>query len=390
MPEARIRLEVDLDRLESNLRAVCRRVSPCRVMAVVKANAYGLGVRQVSACARDAGVSRFGVAHVSEALEIQDLGLPVQLLGELLPDEVADAVSAGIICPVTGLESARRLSAAAEGLHCRVNCQLKIDSGMGRLGMPAERAYDEIQMIAALPGLDLKGIYSHFSSAGTPENDYTSGQMEKFLTLLDRLEKSGLSFEDIHMAASDGISFYRQAFSAPFTMVRCGINMYGCCDPAVCREVGLEKVFAYRSKLVAVRPLPAGSCIGYSRMHVLKKDAVVGTVAAGYADGLPLALSNRGNVLIRGVRCPIIGRISMDYTTVLLDAVPDAEIGDDVTFFGKCGKDCIDIDELAGLKNTHAYDILCAVGPRVERVYLKKTTDLSSENIKTKEDVCPR
>ena len=365
----RVRLEIDLGRLAGNFREIQKRVAPCRVMAVLKANAYGLGVLPIARCLREAGVDRFGVAELNEALQLRELGLPVQILGNLLPQEVPEAVAAGILCPVNGLESARLLSGEAVRQGRTVHCQLTVDSGMGRLGMLAADAAREIRELSRLPNLHVQGIYSHFSSAFWRHDDYSLRQLAAMRVLLAELAGSGLTFEDVHMAASDALNNFPESTRPPFNLVRAGINLYGYYDNEVEPSMRLQPVVELKTRLAAVRRLPAGSCIGYARMHRLRRDALVGTIAAGYADGLPLALSNRGYVLVRGVLCPVLGRISMDYTTVLLDEAPEAHPGDEVVCIGRQGDRELPLEDWAQLKGTHVYDILCSIGGRVGRIY---------------------
>ena len=370
MMKARARLEIDVAAFSGNLAGIIRQVSPCRVAAVLKANAYGSGVKTLVRAAAEAGVSRIAVAEVNEALQIADAGLPVQILGTLFPDEAAEAVHHGFIVPVTGLESAKMLSREAVKQKKPVICQIKTDTGMGRFGMDADTAFDEICRIAALPGLDIRGIYSHFSSADTPDNSYTRRQLERFKRLLCRLDDAGIRFEDIHTAASNGIAFYPESYRKPFTMVRSGVVMYGCEKKHLSALPWLKPVLSYKSRLVSVREMASGSFVGYGHLHCNRTASRIGTVCAGYADGVPLALTNRGYVIVRGVLCPVVGRVSMDCMNILLDNVPDAEQGDEVICIGSSGEYEITVGDWAALKGTHAHDILCSVGHRVERCYI--------------------
>ena len=368
--ENRVKLEVDLAKLSSNFREIRRRVAPARLMAVLKANAYGLGVQPVAAAVKAAGAAAFGVAEINEALELTGFGLPVQILGNLLPDEIGPAVEHGIVCPVNDLGMARKISAEAVRQKKTVRCALTVDSGMGRLGMVAHRAAAEILAMRGLPNLRFSGIYSHFSTAFLRYDDYALGQLAAFKALLAELAAAGMAFEDVHMAASDALNNFPDSTRPPFNLSRCGINMYGYYDNEVHQSMRLAPVVELKTRLAAVRVLPAGSSIGYGRMHKLARDTRVGTIAAGYADGLPLALSNRGYVLVNGTLCPVLGRISMDYTTVSLENAPAAVPGDEVVCIGTQGDQTIPLEEWAQLKGTHAYDILCSIGTRVKRCYL--------------------
>ena len=368
--ESRVNLEVNLNTLAENFMEIRRRVAPCRLMAVLKANAYGLGVLPVAEVVKSAGACAFGVAEINKALELAPLGLPVQILGNLLPDEIAPAVEHGIVCPLNDLEMARKISAEAVHQNRRVRCAVTVDSGMGRLGMPAENAAEQILAMRGLPNLEIQGIYSHFSSAFWRYDDYSLGQLAAFKVLLAQLAREGMTFPDIHMAASDALNNFPESTHAPFTMARCGINMYGYYDNEVRQSMRLSPVVELKTRLAAVRVLAAGSCIGYGRMHRLARPTRVGTIAAGYADGLPLALSNRGYVLVNGELCPVLGRISMDYTTISLENAPEAKPGDEVVCIGRQGDRFIPFEEWAQLKGTHVYDLLCSIGMRVHRRYL--------------------
>ena len=368
--ESRVNLEVNLNTLAENFMEIRRRVAPCRLMAVLKANAYGLGVLPVAEVVKSAGAYAFGVAEINEALELAPLGLPVQILGNLLPDEIAPAVEYGIVCPLNDLEMARMISAEAVRQNRRVRCAVTVDSGMGRLGMPAENAAEQILAMRTLPNLDIQGIYSHISSAFWRYDDYSLGQLAAFKVLLSQLAREGMTFSDIHMAASDALNNFPESTHAPFTVARCGINMYGYYDNEVRQSMRLSPVVELKTRLAAVRILAAGSCIGYGRMHRLARPTRVGTIAAGYADGLPLALSNRGYVLVNGELCPVLGRISMDYTTISLENAPEAKPGDEVVCIGRQKDRFIPFEEWAQLKGTHVYDLLCSIGMRVRRRYL--------------------
>ncbi|MBR2723491.1 MAG: alanine racemase [Lentisphaeria bacterium] len=361
----RVSLEVDIDKLEKNFKTILERVSPAQVMAVVKADAYGLGVQKIAPALKNAGASFFGVADINEALEIAHFNLPVQVLGNLFADEIADAVKIDLICPLNDFKSASRINAVAARQNKVVRGALTIDSGMGRIGMVADSAFDEIVKIKnELKNIEIFGIYSHFATSGKINDDYTLTQMQKLQCLYGKLKDAGILIPYIYIAASGGIANYQQSYSAPFNLVRAGITMYGYCD-----SWQLEETVQMKARLISVRELPANSSIGYNRLHTLSKKSLVGTIGAGYADGIPLALSNCGHVLVNGIKCPIVGRISMDYTTILLDDVPDAEVGDEVVLFGRQHDSELSIRQWTEKKGTHLHDILCGIGNRVKRIY---------------------
>jgi alanine racemase len=241
---------------------------------------------------------------------------------------------------------------------------------MGRLGLLAREAERAVPEIAALPGLRCEGIYSHFPVAYRSGSDYTNAQIEAFLDLLRRLEARGLTFPLRHMANSDAINNFPRAFRAPFNAVRTGINLHGSFDIEGRRALDLRPVLTLKTRLAAVRRLPAGTHVGYGCTYRLPCEMLVGVVSAGYADGLPLALSNRGHVLIRGRPCHVLGRVSMDYTTVALDQVPDAQWGDEVVCLGGEGPAAVSVEDWAALKGTHPYEVICSFGSRVARCCL--------------------
>jgi len=368
--DSRVWVDVDLSILKENFQRIQDGVRPCGVIAVLKANAYGLGARPIAETLRRAGAAGFGVAEINEALELLDLGLPIQILGNVIPAEIPVGVEAGIVFPINDLQTAKLISAEAVRQKKVIECQFLIDTGMGRLGLLADQAEGIIQECCKLPNLKCNGIYSHFPVAYRPDLDFSLVQVEKFRNLLAKLKNHGITFDYIHMAASDGSNNFPCSYAPPFTRVRVGINLYGSFDPEGRRAFNLKPVLALKTKLVSKRQLPAGSTIGYGCTYVTQEPLLEGTISAGYADGLPLNMSNRGYVLIRGKLCPVLGRVSMDYTNVSLANVPDAEVGDDVICIGGEGATAISVESMAQIKGTHSYDIICSFGNRVQRRYI--------------------
>jgi len=364
-------VEIDLGVLRKNYQKIEEAVAPCSVIGVLKANAYGLGVRHIAAALVDAGCVGFGVAELNEALALKGCGLPVQILGSILAEEIPPAIEAGVTLPVTDLETARRISVAAGALGQEARCQFLVDTGMGRLGILSQSAFNVIREAVRLPGLKCEGVYSHFPVAYRGGSDYTNNQIDTLSALLDDLKREGVEFRWRHIANSDAINNFPRAFAPPFNAVRTGINLHGSFDTEGRRALDLLPVLSLKTRLLAVRRLPAGTSIGYGCTCKLSEDTLVGTISAGYADGLPLALSNRGHVQIRGVACQVLGRVSMDYTTVSLQDVPDATCGDDVICLGGEGPAAVTVEDWARLKETHSYDIICSFGNRVERRYVE-------------------
>jgi alanine racemase len=374
----RVRVEIDLGALVRNYRRIQAHVKPMRVLCVLKANAYGLGVGPYAEALAKAGCRDFGVAEPFEALELLSVlrrgrcAADVQILSSILPDEIAPMVKAGVILPVTDLATAKLISAAARRAKTTARVHFKLDTGMGRLGILAKDALETIRAVKKLPALDCEGIFSHCPMAYDPKDPFTKRQVALFKSIVAACAKEGIAFRKVHMAASDAINNFPETARSPFTMVRTGINLHGSFDPNGRKALKVEPVLSLKTRVAQVRELPAGTTLGYGRTWCLAAPTKVATISAGYADGLPLALTNRGFVFIGGRRCKIIGRISMDYTTVDVSDVPDVKPGDEVVCFGACGRDSITPDDWAELKGTHAYDVICSLGSRVQRVVVPK------------------
>ena len=395
----RVWLEINLGTLVANYRRIAAHVKPAKVLCVLKANAYGLGVAEYARALAGAGCRNFGVAEPYEAMELKELfaggrgrpplpvgrdqpagrdvlGAPpeIQILSSILPDEIPAMAKAGVTLPVIDFATAKLISAAAVKAKTTARVHFKLDTGMGRLGILAtgeggvERAVETMLAAKALPGIVCEGVFSHFPVAFDPKDPFTRGQISLFRRILAAAEKKGLSFRNVHLAASDGINNFPECARPPFTMVRTGINLHGSFDPNGRRALKVEPVLSLKTRVAQVRELPAGTTLGYGRTWCLNAPTRIATISAGYADGLPLALANRGSVFVGGRRCKIVGRISMDYTTVDVSGVPDVKAGDEVVCFGRCGRDSITPDDWAALKGTHAYDIICSLGNRVQRV----------------------
>ena len=371
---SRVRLEVNSTALRHNFEAVHKHVEPCRILTVLKANAYCVGADFMGRLACEVGADRIGVADLSEALAMQkavDKCCPVQILGVVTPDELPDAVANGVVLPVNGLAMAESVSAEAVRQGKTAVVHVILDTGMGRFGELPGNYQNEISAMSRLPNLHLEGLYSHFPCAGTPREAGTVAQIELFKRQYAELQKSGIDFAFRHIAATDGILCQTPSRQAPFNMVRLGLGWYGVCRNKGEKEIGLQPALRLTTVVGAVRELPEGATVGYFRTCKLKRKTTVATICAGYADGLPLALSNTGRVLINGTSCPVLGRLSMDYTMVDVTDVPGRVTwGTPVTLWGRDGEEYLSMAEYAKLKNTHIHDILCALGSRVERIYI--------------------
>ncbi len=370
--KSRVWLDIDLGRLKENFEIIQRRIKPAKILSVLKANAYGLGVQKIAETLAECGTYGFGVAEINEAIALKHLGKPVQILGGILPDEIEESVANDIIIAICDIRTAQLVNKAATKQKKTAKCHFLIDTGMGRLGIRIEEAEKTVYEVLKMPSIQCCGIYSHFPVAYQPASCYTISQIDAFKKLLSNLKKNGISFKSIHIANSDAVNNYPETFKPPFNMVRTGINLHGSFDPQGQRAMNLKSIISLKTRLVAVRKLPAGAFLGYGCTYRLPEDTLVGTISAGYADGLPLALSNRGYVMIRGIPCHVLGRVSMDYTTVSLAQVPEAKCGDEVICLGGKGNFEITVDQWAQMKGTHAYDIICSFGSRVKRNFINR------------------
>jgi alanine racemase len=362
---ARAWLEVDTQKFASNVNTLVGHIAPLRCMAVLKADGYGLGAESLAAALLDTQVAGFGVATLGEAVALKGLGRPIFILESVTQEEIPHLVTEPFIVPISDAVVAELLSREAAERGRVVPCQINIDTGMGRLGIWHTEALDAVQRIASLPGIKLVGAMSHFPHANQDE-PFSNGQVAIFKDLVARCAERGIEFEHLHIANSDGVHNIPEALEPPFTMVRTGINIYGAYEPELKQAFGFEQVVRLKSRLAAVRRLPASTGIGYNRTFRLKTDSRVGTVPLGYADGVPFGMANAGHVIVRGKQCPVIGRVSMDHITVLLDNVPEALYGDEVTLLG----DGLTERQWAAHRGSITYDVLCALGNRIERRYV--------------------
>lgn len=364
--------EIDLSNLEHNYRAL-RAMLPqgCQFLGVVKADAYGHGAVQVARRLETLGAEYLAVACLDEALELRQARIttPILILG-YTPTEWAEALlDNGITQTVYDVEMARALSDAAAAAGKTLKIHVKADTGMSRLGWlcggeDQSAAVEAIAQVCALPGLEAEGIYTHFANADGDE-DYTMLQFTRFLDLLEALEGRGITFAIRHCAASAA------ALKFPCThmdMVRPGVALYGHYPDPSCEGLdgpGLRPVMTLKTRVASVKTVPAGTPVSYGCTHVLDRETKLAALTIGYADGLPRLCSDRLEVLVKGGRAPIVGRICMDMCMADVTGL-DVAPGDEVEVFGEH----LPIEDVAALAGTIQYELLCAVSPRVHRAYL--------------------
>lgn len=363
--------EIDLAALERNLRGI-RAALPgqIRYVAVVKADAYGHGLPQIAARLMHAAADLFAVANLAEAAALREVGpdWPILILSPILPQEDRYVAELNVAVTVSSAEEVVRFAAVARDSGRPLNVHLKIDTGMGRLGVWHEQAEHVYQLINDTTGLRLAGVFTHFSSPDD-EPEFTALQRHRFLLALARcpgLDSAGLL---IHADNSAGIETLE--VGGPFNAVRVGLLQFGILPgPGTLLEsVHAEPVFSFRTRVGLVKNLPRGTGISYGRTHILARDSRVAILAAGYGDGIPRAASNRAQVLLHGQRCPVLGRVTMDQTIVDVTDLPAVAAGDEAVLVGRQHDAEIGIAEFSRWGDTIPWETLCSVTKRVPRLY---------------------
>ncbi len=365
-------MEVNLEAVRKNALAAqeCLKTDQSGIVAVVKADGYGLGMLPVARAVAEV-VRAFAVANVTEALELRAGGIvnPVYVLGPALPEERALMLEGADFCPaVSHPEEARAFGKAAEAAGRRLLVHVVVDTGMGRMGALPEQAAEVVRAVLADPWLELDSVASHFPSADS-DRDFTLGQERRFRQWIDSLRAEGLPLERTQIANSAGLTAYARAGGGE--LARAGLMLYGISPVAECRKL-LMPVVTWRTRVTQVRTLPEGWGVSYGRTFITSGPTRVATLAVGYADGYPRQVSGQGaQVLIHGKRCPVLGRVTMDQMMVDASGLTEApEPGAEAVLIGGQEGEEISVNELAAWGGTISWDIFTGLGPRVRRVYV--------------------
>jgi alanine racemase len=364
--------EIDLAALERNLRLIRASLPPqIKYVAVVKADAYGHGLQQVAGRLMHAGADLFAVANITEAAQLRELGpgWPILLLSPLLPDEDRFAAENDLAVTVSTEDEVARLDKAGRDAGREVSVHLKIDTGMGRLGVWHEEAPALVRRIKAASHLRLSGVFTHFAS---PDDDaaFTEEQRRRFLAALDA-GGLGSSPDGLFVHADNSSGLETMPGSSPFNAVRVGLLQFGVLPHpgSFLSQVRTEPVFSFRTRVGIVKRLPAGTTVSYGRTRTLSRESRVAVLCAGYGDGIPRAVSNKASVLVHGVRCPVLGRVTMDQTVVDVTGVEGVASGAEAVLVGRQGDDEISVGEFSRWADTIPWETLCSVTKRVPRVY---------------------
>lgn len=373
--------EIDLSAIAHNTRALRRLLRPSvRLLVAVKANGYGHGAEQVAQTALKNGATDLGVARLAEGIALRQAGItaPILILGYTPAVHVEQLLTYQLVPTVFSLQNAHDLAAGAARTGRVLPIHIKIDSGMGRLGLPCDGLHCEtdgstleaVIAISRLRGIRLQGIFTHFATADQSDLELARKQFERFEHLLAGIEAGGLHIPLRHAANSGAII---QMPETHLSMVRAGISVYGLYPSAeVDRSaIALRPALSLKAPIIHLKRVPAATCISYGCTYRTTSAATIATVPVGYADGYRRGLSNKGVMLAGGMRVPIVGRVCMDLTMIDVSRVPGAKVGDEVVLIGRQNDAVISAEEVAATLDTINYEVVAGLTGRVERVYLE-------------------
>ncbi|MCK5306215.1 MAG: alanine racemase [Candidatus Omnitrophica bacterium] len=365
---------IDLEALDYNLKQIKKIVSnKVKVLATVKANAYGHGITGISKFLEDK-VDYLGVAFVEEGVKIRKGGVktPVLILGNTLAAGLPEAVDFDLTVTLTEKKTAYILEDLAASKGRKVKVQIKIDTGMGRIGFWYKDALKDIMEIHGLKRLEIEGIYTHLSSAGGDE-DFTREQLKRFNGFIEEAGRKGIEAPLYHAANSLATLRYKESH---FNLVRPGLILYGVYPSANLEgAIKVRPVLSFTAKVVYVKEVEAGRSVSYDRSYIAEKRMKVATVSAGYADGYSHLLTHKAKILINGRFAPVIGKICMDHIMADVSHIKEVKIGDEAVLIGRDNNKEITAEELARMTGTIPYETLCRIGERVKRIYLNGKTD---------------
>ena len=360
--------EIDLSAIEYNFKHVKNMVKDkVKVLVPVKADAYGHGAVEVAKRLIECGVDYFGVATVLEAIELREnkIKTPILLLSTFLPHEYQSIVKYKITPTIVDLDSADKLNQYLVKIGKKIAIHIKIDTGMGRLGVWHDDSREFIKRILRLKSLIIEGIYTHFPSADDDEK-FTNLQIRAFDNLIEELDRDGIKIPLRHAANSEALMRYRHSH---LNMVRPGLMIYGLYATLHSqRYLSLKPALSLKTKIAYLKDAPSGRSVSYGRTFIAERHSKIATLPIGYADGYNRMLSNRGYALVKGKRCPVVGRICMDHTMIDVTGI-GAQIGDEVVLIGKQNNVDVSAERIAHQCLTISYEVVCWISKRVPRIY---------------------
>jgi len=361
---------VDLDALAHNVSVIRKLVGGRKICAAVKADAYGHGAPVVCHTASAAGVDMFAVAMTEEALDLRDAGIakPILLLAVVPPEDIEVILDHRIVACICEEGFARELSARALAKGTVAEAHVKVDTGMHRVGLDWETVAPAILRMAGLPGLHISGVFSHFACADADDLSFSREQVRRLRSVLSQLARAGMDVPFVHMANSNGVLRLPESY---FDGVRPGLILYGLCSrPGLGPSVDLKPVLSMRTRISHCKRVARGEKIGYGHTFATWRDSVIATIPIGYHDGFIRQFSNVGEVLVHGVRAPVVGRVCMDQTLIDVTDVPDVRLWDEVVIYGCQGDQYVGVEEMAARVDRIPYELTCAVGRRVRREFV--------------------
>lgn len=371
-------VEVDLGALKHNLLAIRKQIGPhVKIMGIVKADAYGHGDYEVSKALLNYGVEMLGIAILEEGIQLRDRGInaPLLLLGGIFEDQIDAVIQYDLIPTVYDLKLAETLSKRAIYLNKAVKIHVYVDTGMGSIGVMYHKVIEFIKCIKDMKGLLIDGIYTHCSCSDEKESEYTYLQIKRFKDVLAALDAIEVRVPLRHMANSGAILGYPDAY---FNMARPGLSLYGLYPSEdVPRDIGIKPVMSFKTRIIHIKDMEPGDFVSYGRTYRVTVPARVATLPLGYDDGYNRLLSNQAEVIIRGIKAPIVGRICMDQCFVDVTSIKDVSVGDEVVLYGRQGQETISIESIAKQLNTIPYEIVCNVSKRVPRIYVNVLSKLA-------------
>ena len=368
--------EINLSNLDYNIKSIREKVGADKqIIGVIKADGYGHGSVMCANVLRENGVKTFAIATLQEAITLRDAGAKEEIimLG-LTPDMYADVIAEYDITPVVcDSANAKAISDAAAKIGKTVFGLIAIDTGMGRIGYLAdeiETSIEDIKKIAALPNFKIKGMFSHMSTADAADKTYSHQQEDKYNAFYEALTKAGVYVPMRTLANSASIM---ELPSIYFDAVRPGIILYGCypSNEVDKKQLSIKPVMSVKANIIHLKDVPENFSVGYGRKYISEKPARIATIALGYADGYPRPYSAQAKVIVNGVVCPIAGNICMDQCMIDVSNVPNVKVGDEVIVMGSDGGNTILADDIAEATGTINYEICCAFGQRLPKVYVK-------------------
>ena len=368
-------IEINLSNLDHNVKAVQNKIGLDKeIVGIIKADGYGHGAYEVSQVLKENGVKTFGIATIQEAIELREKGVTEEImLVALMPNMYADDIVKYDIEPVTcSYQNALALSEEAKKANKTINGFVVVDTGMGRIGFLHDdpEAIEEIKKIASLSNFKIKGLFSHFATAGDADKSYAHEQERRYIEFQEKLKAAGINFGICTLANSGAIMQLPNSF---YDAARPGMLMYGGypSDEVNKDDISIKSVMSVKATIVQLKKIQPGTSIGYGRRFIAERESLIATINIGYADGYPRLFSTMGKVIINGVFAPLAGTICMDQCMIDVTDVPGVKYGDEVILMGSDGKNTITADDIAKATNTVNYEITCSFGLRLPRVFVK-------------------